>query len=215
MAAPHHRFLFLSHSFGRRLKTYCDNNPGCGNLGMSWDYVNIVGSLGPSNISYLRHAVAWLQIRAPLVATVDVSCICLGHNDIVESYANRPRQLADDIFQLAMDLHNAGSKRVVIIPVLFRRGLAAVPRPLQANASPSDIMQAEYDYQQQVIVVNQRLKELCDSSDVVSFHSLRGLIQNWRHKLLNDGCHLRPPAMRTFFNNVRSAFIVEKGRLNN
>ena len=219
MAQPvqRHRFLMISHSFGRRLKDFCNSQPAFNNLGMNVDYVNLVGTYGNRhnirNISFLRHANTWLQQHGALVSTVDISLICLGSNDILDQHLNQPRQLAEDIFQLANDLILAGSKRVVILPVLFRSGRAAVPRNFQQNATADDILQAEYDYRNDVIIVNQRLMELCASSETITFRNMRGLIQNWRHKLSADGVHLRPTAMRTFFNNVRSAFVVEKGKL--
>ena len=73
-------------------------------------------------------------------------------------------------------------------------------------------MQAEYDYMMQAIEVNKQLMEACDTHPKLSFRTLRGLKANWKFHLV-DGVHLTWAAMKTFFNDVRSALIVEKGRL--
>ena len=102
---------------------------------------------------------------------MDVTCLIIGSNDIVENYINREGQLAQDILQAAEDILNAGCKRVVILPILFRSGLAAVPRHLQATASQDDIMFAEHEYMMQAIEVNRRIKEACDHHPRISFRS--------------------------------------------
>ena len=214
MATPgyRHRYLFLGHSFARKLKTYTNMSPALRNLGFDRDYCNIVGTRDRHNLTFLRHISRWITRFSASIATVDITCLCVGSNDIVEAYQHRPHQLAHDILQAAEDLLTAGSKRVIIIPILFREGLAAVPRPQQAQATAEDILQAELDYIDQVMEVNRLLKIGCDLHPKMSFHPLRGLKQNWKSTLA-DGTHLTWTAMRTFFNAVRSAFIIEKNRL--
>ena len=87
-------------------------SPARANLGMDWDYVNMIGSQGQYNLTFLRHMLAWIRRNHRFIATVDVTCLIAGSNDILEFYNNRPDQLAQDIIQAAENLITAGSRRV-------------------------------------------------------------------------------------------------------
>ena len=87
-----------------------------------------------------------------------------------------------------------------------------MPRQFQHGATQEEIDLAEQDYNNDVIEVNKLLKEGCEANPRLTFKSMRGLKQNWRNGLA-DGVHLTFNAMRTFFNNTRSAFVVEKNRI--
>ena len=188
-------------------------NPALHNLGMDWDRVTTVGSRGPYNLTFLRHVRAWIRRYSNFVATVDISCLCIGSNDIIDSvYIGHPELLAQDIILAAEALLNAGCKRVVVLPILFRSGISAMPRHLQRGATQEDINLAEQEYNRDVLEVNRLLKLSCDQHPKMSYRPLRGLKQNWR-ACLADGVHLTYQSMRTFFNDVRSSFVVEKNRI--
>ena len=215
MANPgyRHQFLFLGHSYARRLNFYTNTHPSHQNLGFDWDRVHIIGSRGQYNISYLRHVLGWITRYANFINTVDVTCLIIGSNDVIDPiYIGQPHQLAQDILQAAQNLLTAGSKRVVVLPILFRSGMAAVPRAQQSTATQDDIDRAEKEYMDDVIEINRLVKEGCEADPRLSFRTLRGLKANWRNSLA-DGTHLTYRSMRTFFNDVRSALVVEKGRL--
>ena len=160
--------LLVGHSFVRRLAHYALSARTM-NMGLDDRYAVTFVGRGGLTLARLR------QMAADLIArNADVIYIDIGTNEIGTGRFE-PLNLADEVFEFAKLLTEAGVRRVVISHIFFRF----------ANRSAR---RASADCNDHVVTYNTRMRELTATSDNIVFWRHRGLWADWRSMLL-DGLH--------------------------
>ena len=144
---------------------------------------------GGMTIARLRHRADEILSRRP-----DVVLLEIGTNDIARI---NPIRLADEVFEFANLLTTGGVRHVIISQVFFR-------------------MAGRYhvaaDFNDRVVVYNERMRELTRSSAVVDFWRHRGIWARWQD-LLVDGVHFTVEGNRLYFKSVRGAIVAAVNKL--
>ena len=178
--------LLVGHSFVRRLVDYLqDQHVDNFNLCHESYKVNVLASGG------LTMPKLWKKISDILIASPDIVYAEISSNDI--AVGRDPLSLADDVYNFANALLANGIRTVVLGQVFFRDS---------SNSHYATIA----DFNDRVVVYNNRMVEICASSDAIMFWRHRGIWQSWWRYLL-DGLHFNSEGHRKFFNSVRGALV--------
>ena len=204
------KHLVIGHSFCRRLFEFCVSNHHY-NLNLNNSLVHFTGHLEEKRIVYVDQVDKWLDRYGCRLHEFSVALFDIGCNDLLScSLFLQPVKLAEMVFKLALKARKAGVKRVVLMQMLFRFGLGAVPRWTRARLTPHHVRRCQYQFNDAVKCFNRRLWYLCSKGDgTIVYRTQRGFHRQWSKRLLRDGVHPNGLAMVSYFNNVRSALIVE------
>ena len=210
---PSELFIVAGDSFVRRLDYMMQSNRHAHrsfrpNFGLAYADVEMAGLNGTDKIVYLRHVEQWVEDNREKVSDCQVFCIQVGSNDLLERFFNRGEELAVQVMYLARRIWRIGAQRIVILPVMFRQGAAAIPRR-SGQFGPEARNSARIQYNYSVMDFNRAIRKLCSESTMpISCTEPKGLRRSWgRH--LQDGCHYNIKAYRKYYRNTRNTLIAE------
>ena len=203
---PQDTHIVIGHSLVRRLKRFSDL-PAYRNLGLERDLVKFIGRDGPRKLSSTTDIQNYVTNHPNEFTNVTTCVIEAGTNDLLSSqHFLSPRTLHDQVMQVAQMIKDAGVSKVIIMPVMFRQGSAAVPRRAGRVTDPTVIYQAMLDFNLAAKSYNQFMMDTCAGGGDISFHDTTGLRRRWG-SFLSDGLHYNHVGLRKHWNNVRRAII--------
>ena len=200
--------IIIGHSFCRRLERFSKDPSGLyRNMGLDKDRVKFIGYDNQGNkLSRIAQMDNFVTAHPNRFTNTNICVIEAGSNDVIGPNLLNATPLRDQVFRLAEAIHNAGARKVVIMPIIFREGRAALQWD-RHERDPARIRQAMDAYNDTVTQYNRLMLEQCAQGDgAIVFHDTPGVKRRWgRH--LQDGCHYTKRAQRTHWRNVRGAII--------
>ena len=200
------KHVVIGHSMARRLEAFC-TIPAYRNLGLTRSTVLFIGKDGRNNISSISDLQNYV-IRHPGVFTNVATCVVeIGTNDLQQLHHLQPQALHNHVFHVASLIKDAGAARVVLMPIMFRQGIAALPRGVRDTRDHTVLLRAMEDFNAAAKEYNQLMLSRCAEEDVgISLHNTFGLRRRWGTHLV-DGLHYNTVGLRKHWHNVRSAVI--------
>ena len=210
---PTDRFLLIGHSFVRKVRDAIDSEePQYADyhedFGLRQGRVRIVGDFGKDMplISYIGQVDRWVQANPKVLKATDVTLIDCASNDLLHHYYCDSENLAKMVYHVAKRCLKLGSKRVVIRQVIWRQGVAALPR-WETNFRPEVRRRAVETYNTSVINYNDFLMTMVrKGTSRITVQKPQGLKLRG-YLLLRDGVHLTDEGLRKYYLAIRNEFI--------
>ena len=210
---PVDRFLLIGHSFVRKVRDaieseepqYADYHD---DFGLRHGRVRIVGDFGKDMplISYIGQVDRWVKDNPKVLKATDVTLIDCASNDLLHHYYCDSENLAKMVYSVAKRCLKLGSKRVVIRQVIWRQGVAALPR-WETNFRPEVRRRAVETYNTSVINYNDfLLSQVRKGTSRIVVQKPQGLKLRG-YLLLKDGVHLTDEGLRKYYLAIRHEFI--------
>jgi lysophospholipase L1-like esterase len=121
----------------------------------------------------------------------DIFVLELGTNDLASNTSN-PRKLAQDIYNIALQMIDTYNVRVVVINQIYFRAPGCKSTRSDFNAC--------------AMIYNQEMKQLAAQSPRIIWNHHKNMINDWEQYLLPDGIHLstNKPARSAMFRYMLS-----------
>ena len=208
--------MVFGHSFVRTCQAMCENNDQYANLGLDMDTTPVywAGSYDGIDVVHVHQIQEWMSRYKIYAKNTHLILIDLSSNDIKGFYNRAGITLVCEMFTRALELREAGVRRVAIFECLERRGLGCVPVRLHDVADQDTIDAYQKDYNDTVAAYNDQLSRLIKETEGragIVFLKWKGIHQEHTSLdyLATDGIHLRPGMRHTYWLNLRRNCIRE------
>ena len=206
--------LVVGHSFVRCIGQLCATAPEWDNLGLKRDRHTVsflTRTAGGKSISTVMDVAGVLSVfchgnQAPKVVLLDI-----GSYDLNNSASFEPKHLVELIMDVAARMLGSRVKRVAMVEMTFRKGVAAVCRDVktgEALKDPGLVAEAESDFIRRVHKFNSLLKIKAEAAVGVDYIRLKVLTHGCKDHLQQDGVHLTEQALKIHARNHRSGAIL-------
>ena len=202
--------IVFGHSFVRSCQEMCEEDDTYANLGLNMDSTPVYwcGQYAGEDVVFVHQIKEWLDKYSIYAKNTHLMLVDLASNDVKGFYNNDGVSLACEMFTRALELRDAGVKRVAIFECLERDGLGCVPRRLHNIANQDTIQSYVEQYNTTVSTYNDQLSRLIsETNDRVGIEFLKWKGIHQEHTSLQylcpDGIHLRDGLKHTYWLNLR------------
>ena len=218
MAQAQDSFILIGHSYIRWLRRFCED-PLNWNLGLQNASCLFIGydDVAQRKLATIQDIENYVQSHQAQFMNTSACLIEAGTNDAQSAlYQFNPEGLRDHVLRVAELIKTAGSKRIIVMPIMFREGNAALPPGQRHITDPDVIFDAQVAFNSYATEYNRIMRQACmDGDGSIVFHEVQGLKRQWGSYLF-DGLHFNMQGMTKYWRNVRKELILQafKGRHN-